>query len=56
MYILESSFFIARRTLEGTYIMRINNDLAAGFYPPRLTEGKRKNNVIDGPSEFNLFA
>lgn len=50
MYILGSSFFITKKNLEGI-IVRIGNDLAAGFYPTPLTEGKHLIQLLQMESE-----
>lgn len=50
MYLLGSSFFYCKKELGGI-IMRIGNDLAAGFYPTPLTEGKHLIQLLQMESE-----
>ncbi len=47
---LDLPFFIVKKNLEGT-IMRLGNDLAAGFYPTPLTEGKHLVQLLQMESE-----
>lgn len=47
---LDLPFFIVKKNLEGT-IMRLGNDLAAGFYPTPLTEGKHLVRLLQMESE-----
>lgn len=47
---LDLPFFIVKENLEGT-IMRLGNDLAAGFYPTPLTEGKHLVQLLQIESE-----
>lgn len=47
---LDLPFFIEKKNLEGT-IMRLGNDLAAGFYPTPLTEGKHLVRLLQMESE-----
>lgn len=47
---LDLPFFIVKKNLEGT-IMRLGNDLAAGFYPTPLTEGEHLVRLLQMESE-----
>ncbi|EEM92842.1 hypothetical protein bthur0013_57640 [Bacillus thuringiensis IBL 200] len=47
---MDLPFFIVKKNLEGT-IMRLGNDLAAGFYPTPLTEGKHLVQLLQMESE-----